>query len=309
VIEIELDIDPPAIAGRLLSVREKLASEFVQDLDLLIVANKEILPSYHQRCLEARKDEECSTETKGGDKEEGDDYEDYKKRCESKDPNVGSVGGDFNFGQRTVQSFERASIYMINNHPNFNDPNSSLLRATSFDLLSLLSAQESMHRVIQSYKEEGDEKENSFHWLLEYYNKSLDEYFDGDQTFGRADDFLDDLLSTPPSLKTINGKVGFIDPLLIAEDIINAREEVVEEWKDTVSSATEDHEGLRQAAFLKRMEGWGHKPLGIEDKVESKNEETEVDDKKVKNWIKSKKKEKTFVLMADDGQELFGEFE
>ena len=120
-------------------------------------------------------------------------------------------------------------------------------------LLFLLSTQESIHRLLKSYKKAGEEKEVSFNWLIEYYTKSLEKYFDGNQSFGRADDFLDDLLLTPPSLKTIDGNMGFIDPLLIVEDIIRVREEVASEWKDLVSLAPLEHEGLRQEIFVKQM--------------------------------------------------------
>eukprot|EP01083_Nonionella_stella_P236825 831347_1 len=102
----------------------------------------------------------------------------------------------------------------------------------------------------------GEEKEVSFAWLLEFYTNSLDKYFDGNQSFGRADDFLDDLLMTPPSLKTIDGNMGFIDPLLIVEDIISVREEVALEWKNLVSLVPHEHEKLRQAIFVKQMEKW-----------------------------------------------------
>eukprot|EP00551_Chaetoceros_affinis_P007280 CAMPEP_0203674620 /NCGR_PEP_ID=MMETSP0090-20130426/16791_1 /ASSEMBLY_ACC=CAM_ASM_001088 /TAXON_ID=426623 /ORGANISM="Chaetoceros affinis, Strain CCMP159" /LENGTH=367 /DNA_ID=CAMNT_0050540557 /DNA_START=268 /DNA_END=1371 /DNA_ORIENTATION=+ len=245
VVEIEIDIDPPSLAGRMLSVREKISKEFVSDLDLLMAANREILPSYNQRCLDARNDEECTEEDAAED------------RCTIEPLEFGEMSSEFNFGQRTVQMFERASIYMLNNHPNFNNPESTLLRSTSFDLLFLLSTQESIHRLLKSYKMAGEEKEVSFSWLLEFYTNSLEEYFDGNQSFGRADDFLDILLQTPPSLKTIDGNMGFIDPLHIVEDIIRVREEVASEWKDLASLAPLEHESLRQEIFVKQMSKWG----------------------------------------------------
>jgi hypothetical protein len=248
----------------MLSVREKIANEFVQDLDLLIDANEEIMSSYTQRCLDARKDDEC---TKMEEEEKKDD--DDEERCTYEPLQAGAMSGDFNFGQRTVQTFERASVYLLNNHPNFNDPGSSLLRSTSFDFLFLLSTQESIHRLLKSYKMAGEEKEVSFAWLLEFYTNSLDKYFDGNQSFGRADDFLDDLLMTPPSLKTIDDNMGFIDPLLIVEDIISVREEVALEWKNLVSLVPHEHEKLRQAIFVKQMEKWGHTVEEIKDAEES----------------------------------------
>ncbi len=122
--------------------------------------------------------------------------------------NVGGMPGDFNFGQRTNQSFDRDAVYYITNHPSFNDNDASPLRASSFDLLFLLSTQEAIHRILKTYAEAGEEKDVSFAWLKSYYIDGLATYFDGNQSFGRADDFMDDLLNTPPALKTIGNKVG-----------------------------------------------------------------------------------------------------
>ena len=260
IIEIEIDIEPASLAGRMISVREKIAKEFVNDLDLLIAANNKILSSYNQRSLDARKSRKESRKEEESSAKDKKEATDLKKKHDVQNLPNGSMSGDFNFGQRTIQLFDRAAVYMINNHPNFNDPGSTLLRSTSFDLLFLLSTQEAIHRILKSYqKERGKEKEVTFAWLLEYYRNSLDKYFDGNQSFGRADDFFDDLLLTPPSLKTVNGKIELIDPLLIAEEISKVREKVAEEWKEVLSTASEDHESLRQAVFLKQMSKWGHK--------------------------------------------------
>ena len=247
----------------MLAVRTKIASEFAEDLDLIIAANKEILASYNDKCMKAREDE----------KDKKGQVEDDEDGCAIKPVQGGSMSGDFNFGQRTTQTFERGAVYMINNHPNFNNPESTLLRSTSFDLLFLLSTQESIHRVLKSYKKAGEEKEVSFSWLLEYYNNSLDKYFDGNQSFGRADDFLDDLLLTPPSLKTIDNNIGFIDPLMIAEEIIKVREEVAKEWKNLMTLVPHDQEKIRQAVFVKLMAKWGN-PV-VETASESKKEDNE----------------------------------
>jgi len=203
-----------------------------------------------------------------------------------------STTGDFNFGQRTTQMFERAAVYMLNNHPNFNNPESTLLRSTSFDLLFLLSTQESIHRVLKSYKKAGEEKDVSFAWLLEFYNSSLDKYFDGNQSFGRADDFLDDLLLTPPSLKTIDNNIGFIDPLSIAEDIIKVREDVAKEWKNLMTLVPHDQEKIRQAVFVKQMAKWGN-PV-----AETTSESKEENSKKISEE-NGDESEKTGEILAE----------
>ena len=192
-IEVEIDIDPPSLANRILSVRDKMSKEWAADLDLLIASNQQILSSYAAKRKEARETEEANE----GDYERG-----------SSEPIQPGLSGGFNFGQRSVQSFYRASVYYITNHPNFNAMDATPLRASSFDLLFLLSMQEAIHRVLKSYQKAGEEKEVSFAWLNTLYNESLEKYFDGNQSFGRSDDFLDDLLSKPPALKIIGGKIG-----------------------------------------------------------------------------------------------------
>ena len=262
---IEIDIDPISLAGRLLSVREKLGKEWVQDLELLSSINDNILKSYHEKILEARGDEERSK-----DKDEEDD-----SHYDNSLGDVGTDGNPFaNFGWQTNknQAFERDSIYTIVNHPNFNDCDASPLRSTNFDLLSLLSIQESIHRILQKY--ESEDKDLTFEWLLDYYDDSLPKYFDGDQRFGRADDFLDDLLRMGPVLKsTDDGKIDFIDPLAIAEDIIETRGIVVEEWKSTMSNVSEYHTDIRRVIFEKQMSKWGQRvEMPKEEKKEKKSE-------------------------------------
>jgi hypothetical protein len=171
---------------------------------------------------------------------------------------VAQVSGAFNFGQRTVQKFERYTVYLLNNHPSFNDMFSSPLRASNFDLLLLLVTQESIHRVLNSYKKTGENREVSFAWLKEFYTKKIHDYFDGDQSFGRADDFMDELLGTTPLLKSLpGGKMGFIDPLAIAEDIIDEREVVAKEWKEVMNNVSVEHQIIRKEIWIRQMAKWG----------------------------------------------------
>lgn len=190
--EIEIDIDPPSLANRILSVRDKISKEWIEDMELLISVNSDILASYAERKKEARGTEDCDIDA------------DYERGC-----SLDQEKAEFIFGQRTNQSFERGAIYFINNHQNFSGGNASPLRSSSFDLLFLLTMQEAIHRLLRSYKDAGEEKEVSFAWLNELYKKSLSKYFDGSHVgFGRSEEFLDEILSTSPALKTVGDKVG-----------------------------------------------------------------------------------------------------
>jgi len=99
----------------------------------------------------------------------------------------------------------------------------------------------------------GERKDVSFRWLRDFFTASVS-YFDGSGRYGRADDFLEALLLTPPSVKrTEDGKMGLVDPLGIAEEIISTRGEVVYEWKGVVSNASDEHIGLKKALFSKQI--------------------------------------------------------
>lgn len=284
-VELEIDIDPPSLANRLLAVRDKIGKEWSDDLDLVISVNDQILPSYVKRNKAARE-----SPSKGADKD--DDEGEYEYKRSFAPLQAGDMSsGDFNFGSRSIQTFDRGAIYLMNHHPSFG-MDGSPLRASSFDLLFLLSLQESIHRVLTSYKQAGEKKDVSFAWLKEFYIKNLDTYFDGNQSFGRADDFMDDLLNKPPALKTIKEdgdiKMGFIDPMAIAEDIISHREEVAREWQTIVSNTSEEQDDIRKEVFKRQMEKWGQPIV----KKEEKKEETKIELSQKKQEVKGEKKEK-----------------
>ncbi|GFH61790.1 hypothetical protein CTEN210_18266 [Chaetoceros tenuissimus] len=278
VREIEIDIDPPSIANRILSVRDKISKEWIQDMDLLISVNSDILSSYAERKKEARGTEDCDTDS------------DYERGC-----SLDQEKEEVVFGQRTNQSFERGAIYFINNHQNFSGGNASPLRSSSFDLLFLLTMQEAIHRLLRSYKDAGEEKKISFAWLNELYKKSLSKYFDGSHVgFGRSEEFLDEILSTSPALKTVGDKVDFIDPLLVVEDIISFREEVALEWKDTLLKVELDHNDMRTDIFRKQMLKWGQPMDANKDKKTSKeSKDIEVEE----TVLEAKHSGKTTIIL------------
>ena len=135
---------------------------------------------------------------------------------------------------------------------------SSSFRKGNFDLLGLLATQESIHRVLGKYRglvSSSKEFEVSYDWLKQFYVDRIPSYFDGSQEYGRADDFLEELLLSPPSLKLLKGTLlGFIDPMRMAEDIIATRTQVAQDWKDLVTEIpTKDHTELRNMCMSLRM--------------------------------------------------------
>lgn len=238
-VEFNIDIDPVSLTSRILSVREQIAKEWVMDLDVLAQANDAILQSYFKL---AKKDRSNSISASD-------------PQSDSKIPDV---------------AFERTAVNILENNINFQSgaTASSPFRKGNFDLLYNLCTQASIHRLLREYREvdgTGNDKEAdeiSFAWLRDFYTSRVEEYFDGNQRYGRADDFIEQLLLSSPSvIYTDDGKVGLADPMGLAEAIISKRREVVDEWKTIMANVPKDHaDGIRRNLLNKQMEAWGSGP-------------------------------------------------
>lgn len=238
-------MDPLSLVPRILSVQEQIAKEWVKDFQTLAVANDLILDSYHDNTVESRQEEE---NTRIGDK-----YDDENVPSDYHQPSDDEKRTPFN----------RISMIMLLDKNAFEDKKPSPVRKGSFDLLSILALQESIHRVLRKYKTQGGEKKLAFQWLRDFYVDKLDESFDGNGPYGRADDFLEDLLLTTPSIMKYEDEdnkneiiTGLIDPLAIATDIIQLRTEVALEWRETVKHVQDHHMSIRKALFDKQMSKW-----------------------------------------------------
>ena len=132
---------------------------------------------------------------------------------------------------------------------------SSPFRKGSYDLLQTLSLQEAIHRVLREYMSEGRNKEVSFQFLREFYIERTESFFDGYLVYGRADDFIEELLLTTPSIKESGQYMELVDPLSTATDIIESRSDVLLEWKEIMTNVPNDHLELRKVLLTKQM-GW-----------------------------------------------------
>ncbi|CAJ1937332.1 unnamed protein product [Cylindrotheca closterium] len=239
-VEFNIDIDPVSLTSRILSVREQIATEWVKDLNVLAEANDDILGSYFLLAKEERSKRE-PTGTK---------------------PDSSNAS--------CAIAFERTAVNILENNMNFQGgaTASSPFRKGNFDLLYNLCTQASIHRLLREYKDDvasGGEKEAraiSFTWLREFYVSRVEEFFDGNQRYGRADDLIEQLLLSSPSVvSTDDGKVGLADPMGLAEAIISKRREVVDEWKVVMTNVPTDHaDGIRKNLLNKQMESWGSGP-------------------------------------------------
>lgn len=92
-------------------------------------------------------------------------------------------------------------------------------------------------------------------WLRNFYIERVADFFDGDLPYGRADDFIEELLlSTPSIIHSEDSKISLIDPYRLAEQIIETRNDIVSEWIEAMSSVNADHQdGIRRILLNKRM--------------------------------------------------------
>eukprot|EP00535_Pseudo-nitzschia_heimii_P012218 CAMPEP_0197198888 /NCGR_PEP_ID=MMETSP1423-20130617/33605_1 /TAXON_ID=476441 /ORGANISM="Pseudo-nitzschia heimii, Strain UNC1101" /LENGTH=347 /DNA_ID=CAMNT_0042652735 /DNA_START=121 /DNA_END=1164 /DNA_ORIENTATION=- len=152
-------------------------------------------------------------------------------------------------------AFERTAINALNNHTVFGATGSPF-RKGNFDLLYNLCTQASIHRLLHSLREREDH--SNLDWLRGFYIDRLDGFFDGDVAFGRADDFIEELLLSSPSIsKYEDDGMGLIDPFGLSEKIIEIRNDIISEWIETMNQVPSAHQdGVRKMLLNKQMASW-----------------------------------------------------
>mmetsp|Transcript_40490 Transcript_40490/g.72974 ORF Transcript_40490/g.72974 Transcript_40490/m.72974 type:complete len:280 (-) Transcript_40490:4007-4846(-) len=215
-VEFKIDIRPASLVQRLLPVRQQLADEFERDLDVVGIVDGMIMDSYFNKL----RDEPESQQSPAS----------------------------------KATAFDRISVNILSNFTEFQGSSSSPFRRGNFDLLYSLCTQASAHRLLRELQSTS-ENDITFQWFKQFYIEQVSLHFDGDQSFGRADDFIDALLCTSPSLVEMSdGKtIGLTDPLRIAERIIAMRSEIASEWKILVREVKEDHLELNDVLFRVMM--------------------------------------------------------
>jgi hypothetical protein len=227
-VEFEIDLDPVSIANRILSVREQIAKEWEQDIEILKIANSQIMESYFHSIVDNK--------------------------------NTSST--------TTSPAFERTAALILQNYTSFAaSSSSSPIRKGSFDLLYNLITQASIHRLLRLFRDDDSASAQvSYHWLFSFYNATVADYFDGDLKYGRADDWMEKLLQSSPSVlvppaRNGNDAVGeaqLVDPLRIAEEIIAFRNVLCEDWKKIMENVPLDHSSsIRKILLNKQLEKWG----------------------------------------------------
>mmetsp|Transcript_54026 Transcript_54026/g.161721 ORF Transcript_54026/g.161721 Transcript_54026/m.161721 type:complete len:107 (+) Transcript_54026:1812-2132(+) len=81
----------------------------------------------------------------------------------------------------------------------------------------------------------------------------------GNQKYGRAGDLLELLLLEPPYImRNPDGSCGLSDPVALVEQIIQKRNEIVNEWKGVMPEVTKEHNDvIRRLIMGNQLEAWG----------------------------------------------------
>lgn len=128
----------------------------------------------------------------------------------------------------------------------------SPLRKGNFDLLMLLSTQESIHRVLNRGEDSVDR--SSLRFLRNFYAGRIGSHFTGNNWYGRADEFLDELLSTSPCVVQLQDEeCDLIDPVRVAKLILKERERVALEWLEVALDASNVHLKIKKLQLERLM--------------------------------------------------------
>ena len=87
-------------------------------------------------------------------------------------------------------------------------------------------------------------------FLREFYLGRVDSHFEGIQRYGRADDFLEDLLFFPDAVT--------VDPVRLAEIILNERRQVALEWQAMCQDVPNDHIIIKRLQLDKLLESYSN---------------------------------------------------
>ena len=198
----EMEINPASLCSRLISVREQIAREFVNDLDVIA----EMSGTMMQR------------------------YFDSNERGEMEKPNL---------------LFLESSVH--------NDYAPSPLRKGNFDLLMTLTTQEAVHRVLNDESLRQTDKA-SLLFLRNFYVARIETHFTGSNWYGRAEDFMQELFNSSPSVMQLQDEdCDLVDPLRAAEMVLQQREQVAEEWLELALDAPQSHTMIKRWQFNRLM--------------------------------------------------------
>lgn len=233
--DYEWEIDPLSLCSRILSVREQLSKEFVRDLQAVSDMGGQTFDWYWEKLKQSREN----------------------NRAESDDE---ASASQFFIEPSSLRGSRENLLFLeINVDDPTLDHKPSPLRRSNFDLLVLLATEEAIHRVLNRWelkRAEGDlvGAEYASHVFLEEFYQQRQHFFHGPlQSYGKADDLLEELLDSALLFKADGSNAdGVVHPTKIAELVLKERERVALEWMEIAKEAPQHHMRI-QALRLEKM--------------------------------------------------------
>ena len=254
VPEYTLDINPASLCSRMISVREQIAREFAHDLGVIATMGQQIFTSYWSEIEKSRGKliaEREAAEAAGTSGEE--QATDIEGTTMSSSPSL-SEEGEL---KDSMSGFSGQWLGFLEWDPYWDESDKpSPLRRGNFDLMVLLATQEAVRRLInEGVEDETPEHEvESTNFLRNFYADRM-LYFVGPQRYRRADEFVEELMLTPPVvIAKDGGNALIVNPLNIAELLLIKRDNVASEWQQIAKETPQEHSEIRRMQ-LDRMMG------------------------------------------------------
>lgn len=240
VPEFVIEINPASLCSRILSVRSQIAKEWEKDLHVIASMGNQIFSSYWDNLEKERNEKHQSNE---------------QQECEE---DTSSKSGWIPVpplaSQERSAGFERPSLSFLEWDPNEDSEYApSPLRKGNFDLLLLLTTQESIRRILM-HKDSTPSHVAALEFLESFYKERREAYFLCGR-YGCAHDLLEELMLSPPSIvmEKFSEETVLIDPLKIAEDIVMERKDVCQAWAEIARVSPEEHIEIQRLQLDRRM--------------------------------------------------------
>jgi hypothetical protein len=115
----------------------------------------------------------------------------------------------------------------------------SPLRKGNFDLLLSMTTQEAVHRILKNPRDDSGD-ESYVPWLRQVYAQRIPTHFTGSSFYGRAEDFLEELLEQDSDTAVV-------------ERILQQREKVASEWLELSLDVPQSHTAIKRWQLNKLM--------------------------------------------------------
>lgn len=259
--EYEVDINPASLCTRIISVRDQIAEELANDLGVVVTMGYHTMDSYWDY-VENQGNEEFANNNDDDNIPEKLTLAELGKAQENPvNPDEGAAAISYgNFGDTTPRILPPHDLvfltYALDTIDGFTP---SPLRRGNFDLVVLLATQESIHRILNNEQQEdlGSDQGLLQEYLLDFYGARIDSHFSGIQRYNRADDFLEELLFSSPRMSSGEDWSGRVNPVRLAEIILDERKHVALEWQAMSKDVPNDHISIKRLQLDKLMQSYG----------------------------------------------------